>query len=84
MVKLKQFVGNLPTIFLSVFDHFVNLALKMVKTTWDLDEIHYYTLGEIFTKASSISNYSSELAKFWGCYRQIISLVDVGVYMTIF
>ena len=25
---LKQFVGNLPTIFLSVFDHFVGLALK--------------------------------------------------------
>ena len=25
---LKQFVGNLPTICLSVFDHFVKLALK--------------------------------------------------------
>ena len=25
---LKQFVGNLPTICLSVFDHFMNLALK--------------------------------------------------------
>ena len=25
---LKQIVGNLPTICLSVFDHFVNLALK--------------------------------------------------------
>ena len=25
---LKQFVGNLPTNFLSVFDHFVGLALK--------------------------------------------------------
>ena len=25
---LKQFVGNLPTNCLSVFDHFVNLALK--------------------------------------------------------
>ena len=29
MVKhLKQFVGNLPTNCLSVFDHFVGLALK--------------------------------------------------------
>ena len=25
---LKQFVGNLPTICFSVFDHFVGLALK--------------------------------------------------------
>ena len=25
---LKQIVGNLPTICLSVFDHFMNLALK--------------------------------------------------------
>ena len=25
---LKQFIGNLPTNFLSVFDHFVKLALK--------------------------------------------------------
>ena len=29
--KLKQFVGKLPTNCLSVFDHFVGLALKRVK-----------------------------------------------------
>ena len=28
MATLKQFVGNLPTNCLSVFDHFVKLALK--------------------------------------------------------
>ena len=28
---LKQFVGNLPTNYLSVFDHFVTLALKWLK-----------------------------------------------------
>ena len=28
---LKQIVGNLPTICLSVFDHFMNLALKGLK-----------------------------------------------------
>ena len=28
---LKQFVGNLPTNCLSVFDHFVGLALKGLK-----------------------------------------------------
>ena len=32
---LKQIVGNLPTICLSVFDHFMNLALKGLKNfTW--------------------------------------------------
>ena len=30
---LKQIVGNLPTICLSVFDHFINLALKGLKET---------------------------------------------------
>ena len=30
--KLKQFFGNLPTNCLSVFDHFVKLALKGLKT----------------------------------------------------
>ena len=28
----KQIVGNLPTICLSVFDHFMNLALKGLST----------------------------------------------------
>ena len=31
MAKLKQFVGNLSTNCLSVFDHFVRLALKGLK-----------------------------------------------------
>ena len=30
---LKQFVGNLPTNCLSVFDHFVGLALKGLRAT---------------------------------------------------
>ena len=34
---LKQIVGNLPTICLSVFDHFMNLALKGL--TYDLVQI---------------------------------------------
>ena len=29
---LKQIVGNLPTIYLSVSDHFMNLAFKRLKT----------------------------------------------------
>ena len=32
MVKHTQIVGNLPTNSLSVFDHFVGLALKELKT----------------------------------------------------
>ena len=31
---LKQCVGNLPTNCLSVFDHFMNLALKGLKYLW--------------------------------------------------
>ena len=32
--NLKQFVGNLPTNYLSMFDHFVGLTLKrLIKTT---------------------------------------------------
>ena len=31
---LKQIVGNLPTICLSVFDHFMILALKGLKNTY--------------------------------------------------
>ena len=30
-MALKQFVGNLPTNYLSLFDHFVKLALKELK-----------------------------------------------------
>ena len=39
---LKQIVGNLPTICLSVFDHFMNLALKGLKAQrqiWDILKI---------------------------------------------
>ena len=33
---LKQFVGNLPTNCLSVFDHFVKLALKRLRLRFTL------------------------------------------------
>ena len=32
---LKQFVGNLPTNCLSVFDHFVGLALKGLRNSYN-------------------------------------------------
>ena len=33
---IKQFVGKLPTNYLSVFDHFVGLALKGLKISLNL------------------------------------------------
>ena len=47
---LKQFVGKLPTNYLSVFDHFVKLALKglkndmiyCVKTVLEISENHFH------------------------------------------
>ena len=38
---LKQIVGNLPTICLSVFDHFMSLALKGLST------MTYFGVAEI-------------------------------------
>ena len=40
---LKQIVGNLPTICLSVFDHFMNLALK------GLNKMHVKTKEWFYT-----------------------------------
>ena len=37
---IKQFVARLPTNCLSVFDHFVNLAFKRLKSSQDLSNIH--------------------------------------------
>ena len=36
---LKQIVGNLPTICLSVFDHFMNLALKGLRRDVQVTEL---------------------------------------------
>ena len=41
----KQIVGNLPTICLSVFDHFMNLALKGLNLQ---RPIHYICLYDFF------------------------------------
>ena len=38
---LKQFVGNLPTNCLSVFDHFMNLALKGLKENIALKSVFF-------------------------------------------
>ena len=41
---LKQFVGKLPTNCLSVFDHFVGLALKGLTFDFSRHEVFSYTL----------------------------------------
>ena len=43
---LKQFVGSLPTNFLSVFDHFMGLALKALKNIQL--EVLTFRLSDIF------------------------------------
>ena len=43
---LKQIVGNLPTICLSVFDHFMNLALKGLKYSYFSRSALLYTESE--------------------------------------
>ena len=55
---LKQFVGKLPTIFLSVFDHFVGLTLKGLKTI-------------IFWLKSYLRKWPSSNLKFFGTKHQI-------------
>ena len=44
---LKQFVGNLPTNYLSVFDHFVGLAPKGLNIVWNSDDVKITNYGRI-------------------------------------
>ena len=48
--SVKQFVGKLPTNCLSVFDHFVNLALKGLKTIPLNIDTSYYLVNMISVK----------------------------------
>ena len=52
---LKQIVGNLPTICLSVFDHFMNLALKGLKK--GLRCLVLFTKGTDVVISNSSSRY---------------------------
>ena len=44
----RQFAGNLPTIFFSVFDHFMNLALKGLICESPVAERSGIIIGNIF------------------------------------
>ena len=54
--QLKQFVGNLPKNYLSVFDHFVKLALKGLSCS----RFDRSSVREVFRKKDVLQN----LAKF--------------------
>ena len=50
---LKQFVGNLPTNCLSVFDHLVRSALQRVKSLFCFHKSFWYSSKKIRKKGSS-------------------------------
>ena len=50
---LKQFVGNLPTNCLSVFDHLVRSALQRVKSLFCFRKSFWYSSKKIRKKGSS-------------------------------
>ena len=47
IIALKQFVGNLATTYLSVFDHFVGLVLKRL-ISYFISDLHF-TFSYIFS-----------------------------------
>ena len=47
---LKQIVGNLPTICLSVFDHFMNLALKGLNKEIQFNSIQLFQIARGVSK----------------------------------
>ena len=56
---LKQFVDNLPTNCLSVFEHFVGLALKGLTKSFTQSLRFFYGLHMSFGKLKSTSKNSS-------------------------
>ena len=59
---LKQFVGNLPTNCLSVFDHFVGLALKRLRLTVSLI---INGIQQVFRPFILLRIYSNKLKGNW-------------------
>ena len=55
---LKQFVGNLPTNCLSMFDHFVEFALKGLTTVeTPIKSIYRNTYGEYLSQKQGVAIY---------------------------
>ena len=60
---LKHIVGNLPTICLSVFDHYMNLALKGLKATHEQQKEPDYLKNNLFSKS---------LDYFWNVCKKLL------------
>ena len=59
-IAFKQFVGNLATNYLSVFDHFVGLVLKRL-ISYSISDLHFLNYWKMYMK----------LEEFQICYPQI-------------
>ena len=57
---LKQFVGNLPTNCLSMFDHFMNLALKGLKSKF----IDNYNIRQTFRRFQGLPCFPRNMALY--------------------
>ena len=66
---LKQFFGKLPTNYLSVFDHFVKLALKwLIRRDFSLFVGKVYFFTGIVTISSDNDNYLNSSKQFRGTF----------------
>ena len=74
---LKQFVGNLPTNFLSVFDHFVGLVFKGLITHgfYAIYQMKPSWCNELVTDMPGFSQYESDI----GTDISIISIEIIGI-----
>ena len=76
--SLKQFVGNFPTNCLSVFDHFVILALKESKAHRSLEVITY---GGLFVPFSWRVKLRGHMSTYETILRSINPCVDIWSYI---
>ena len=78
---LKQFVGNLPTNCLSVFDHFVGLALKVLKfwlselIQWKMTNVNLWNLGSWSWDTLFNVNFSLKIICLYSIYWSIFELM---------
>ena len=88
---LKQFVGNLPTNCLNVFDHFMNLALKGLnafrglKASWD--EVNESTIRNCFKKCDfsqveSVTEEAQNDAEFQDLFYLLTTEVTADKYLS--
>ena len=74
---LKQFGGNLPTNCLSVFDHFVWLALKGLKEVAKIVIVVFKSCCHMVTIWRSFSAVTNAVVAVNDCWQAIILSADV-------